>query len=81
MKHIFIVMVVGYWGKGESIKLAALKCKKSGANSSDKALIKMVTGDETAYVDDYGAINHKMGAEVIHIAKFIPLSVLTKLID
>ena len=67
MKTVYIVMVVGYWGKGPDIKTAAQNCKKQGAMRGDKVLVKSYAGPslkpEEVTVDNCGYVSYPAGVK------------------
>ncbi len=63
MKRIYIVSVLGYWGKGKTLKEAAEQCVKAGGRKSDKALAWLVLGDTTAEIDSNGRLCYKEWAQ------------------
>lgn len=66
MKTVYIVMVLGYWGKGPDIKTAAQNCKKQGAMRKDKVLVKSYSGPdlkpEEVTVDNCGYVFYPASA-------------------
>jgi hypothetical protein len=56
MKQCFIVMVLGYWGRGKTIKEAAENCLKQCARRTDKTVVKLVYGDDKVEVNSNGML-------------------------
>lgn len=93
MKKIYIVSVLGYWGKGKTLKEAAAQCVKAGGRKSDKALAWLVLGDNEAGIDSNGRLYYNEFAKfewtpepvvrtsVEQIGKGFPLGSLTRLIE
>ena len=77
MKNCFIVMVLGYWGRGKSIKEAAQNCTKSGGQRTDRTVVKLVLNDDKAQVDSQGYLVREPGSEVIDIGNGLKLGQLT----
>lgn len=59
MKKIYIVAVLGYWGRGKTLKEAATQCVKAGGRKNDKALVWLVLGDDNAGIDTQGRSYHE----------------------
>lgn len=78
-KYAFIVMVLGYWGCGDTIKAAALKCKQEGAKGTDKAIVLFYVGDDKPEVDSNGYTLREQGAVEYKLLKGIQLRRLTQL--
>ena len=67
-KRCFIVMTLGYWGRGETLKQAALNCKKTmGGVPGARACAFLIEGDDKATVDGMGCICRDSGSENITI--------------
>ena len=77
MKRCFIVMVLGYWGRGKTIKEAAQNCAKSGGRRTDRTVVKLILNDETAEVGSNGYLIHDNGSEIIDIGNGLKLGQLT----
>lgn len=45
-----------HWGKGSSIKEAALNLTKEGAKKSERVAMLVMMGDPKAYIDNHGMI-------------------------
>lgn len=54
----FVVVSLGYWGKGETLKEAAVNCVKSGGTMSDKCVAYCYVGERAGEttVDSCGNI-------------------------
>jgi hypothetical protein len=59
---VYVVMVLGYWGRGNSVSKAAKECNEAGGRRKEKCLIKVVVGHDfeakDVEVDSYGAIHY-----------------------
>ncbi len=80
-KTAFIVMVLGYWGRGKTVKEAALKCKEQGAKRTDRTVVYFFIGDDKPEVNDMGSTLRVAGSESFLIAKGLQLCRLTQLED
>lgn len=80
MKLTFIVMVLGYWGRGKTLKEAAENCKKQGVKLTEKAVAWLIIGDSKACVDSDGYIVRDHGSDIIMLGKFFKLGTLTRLV-
>lgn len=69
MKYAFLVMVMGYWGRGKTIDEAAKNCLKQGAGRKDFAVLSLVIGDDTPEVDSQGWTIREQGSENNVISK------------
>lgn len=58
MKKCYIVSVLGYWGRGKTVKEAALQCAKEGGRRKDKSIIWLIIGDDKASIDSSGRISY-----------------------
>ena len=74
MKHIFIVMTCGYWGKGETVNLAALQCHKAGSRKTELSLCRLIISptdlpdlEKQVSVNDMGDILYPQTCEVIPV--------------
>lgn len=76
--HTFIVMVVGYWGRGNSLPEAARNCKANGCRVSERAAAWIITGDDKASVNDRGYIERAPNSENIMIGNNFKLGQLLK---
>jgi hypothetical protein len=81
LRQTYFVLVLGYWGKGATLKEAAENCRKQGVGLKERTVCKMIvhTGehDETDfYVDRSGSINY-FGA-CVPIGNGMPLGALLK---
>ena len=81
MKKCFLVLVLGYWGRGDTLKKAAFQCKANGAKNTERAVAFLIVGDDTATVDSMGCIVRDVGSENITIGAGFKLGQLTKLED
>ena len=68
----FIVRTLGYWGRGETIQDAAMKCWQSGAKPKDGCIINLITGDTDPTVNSHGDIIRSTSSENITIGR-VPL--------
>lgn len=70
MKHIFIVMTLGYWGKGKTLDEAAKNCFGAGSSRREVALAKIIICNKPDFekqvsVNGYGDLFYPQEAEVI----------------
>ena len=72
-------MVMGCWGRGSTIAEAATNCKKSGGRALDKAILRLIIGDEKPFVDNCGYINYVKNAELINLGNGYKLNQLIKI--
>lgn len=78
-QQVFLVMVDGYWGRGTTIKSAAERCLESGGKRTDKALVKLVIGDNAPSITEGGMLSRKPGSEVVAIGYWFKLGQLLNL--
>jgi hypothetical protein len=67
MKKAFLVRSLKYWGRGETIKEAALQCRSEGAELGDPVVVKLVLGDEFPTMTGTGEIFTEKKCEVVDI--------------
>ena len=73
--NAFVVLVLGYWGKGRTVTEAANACRSAGAKPSETVVVRLLTGvsgvsDEayaSIHVDVGGAINYQSGIVCVRI--------------
>lgn len=75
----YIVMVLGYWGRGKTVKEAAIQCKEQGAKSGQRAIVRLFIGDETPEVSKDGDLLYEAWAEMYRVADGISLGSLCQL--
>jgi len=80
-KQTFLTVSLGFWGRGKTIKEAALNLKKSGCKAKDSIAIYLILGDNTPAVDSQGYIVRDAGSENILIGNGFKLNTLCKLIE
>ena len=78
-KKSFLVLVMGYWGRGETLKKAAEACKKVGGQPKDRAIARLVIGDDKPGVTDGGYMERDADSEMIVIGSGFKLRDLLKL--
>ena len=78
MKKAFIVMVFGYWGRGPTLQEAAALCLKQGANKRDRAIARLIMGDDKPTVSGCGDIWFDEKAENIALGNNFKLGALLK---
>lgn len=71
-QNSFVVMTVGYWGKGRTISEAAKNCLKEGSSKTEFVLVRCFpdTSDiqhSQIAVDGVGCINYPNGLNLIRI--------------
>jgi len=75
----FVVMVLGYWGRGATIKEAAFKCKSQGASVNERAIIRLILGDDKPEVNGSGSMLREQGSVNVIIGNGFKLGALLKL--
>jgi hypothetical protein len=80
-KKSFLVLVQGYWGRGPTLKEAAMACRKSGGQAKDRAIARLVIGDDKPSVTGGGYMERDQGSELIVIGNGFKLGALLKLED
>lgn len=78
MTFTYIVAVLGYWGRGETIKEAAESCKKWGGKNKDSAAIWVVTNDLKPYIDSNGRVCRDAKSDIDYVGKGLKLGQLLK---
>ena len=78
MKKAFVVMIFGYWGRGATLQEAASNCVKQGANKRDRAIARLILGDDKPTVDSMGSIWFDKDAENIVLGNDFRLGSLLK---
>ena len=78
-KQAFLVLVMGYWGRGETLKKAAEACRKVGGQPKDRAIARLVLGDDKPGVTDGGYMERSGNSEMIVIGNGFKLGALLKL--
>ena len=81
MKNSFLVLVMGYWGRGNTLKKAAEACRKSGGQVKDRAIVRLVIGDDNPIVTPTGYIERDSYTELVIIGNGFKLGHLLKLED
>ena len=79
-KRSFMVIALGYWGRGPNVKQAAEQCLKAGARRSAKVNVVLVLGDDEPATDGW-MISRNAGSEVIRIGFGLTLGALLGLKD
>lgn len=72
----FLVIALGYWGRGPTVFEAATKCRESGAKLDQKVVVRLVVGDATACVDSQGYVVRDPASRNIDIGTVKRLSTL-----
>jgi hypothetical protein len=60
-RRTFVVLVLGYWGRGDTLKEAAEACKEAGGRAKDRAIARLIldTADkEKPSVDGDGFLRY-----------------------
>jgi hypothetical protein len=72
MKHLFVVLTLGYWGKGQSLSQAAQNCHQAGSRKTEPALARLIMSptdlpdlEKQVTVNDVGDILYPQTCEVI----------------
>lgn len=67
MGTVYLVMVLGYWGKATDIKTAAQNCRKEGGQRKDPVLVRSYSSPtltpEEVTVDNCGYVFYPAGVE------------------
>lgn len=79
IKSCFIVMVLGYWGRGKTVKEAAMKCRKSGGSNGNRAIVRCIINDDEPTVNGMGEICRAPGSQNIDCGNGYKLGQLLKL--
>jgi len=74
----YIVLVMGYYGIGATLREAAVNCKKAGARGGDRALVKLCLGVQKPDVAANGDILYSPTSRLITIKHMFSLRGLTK---
>lgn len=66
--NVFVVVVLGYWGKGRTIEDAAKECSKAGGKLSANCVVRMFCGvteaqEKEICCDSQGTVCHPHGTE------------------
>jgi hypothetical protein len=80
-KMSFLVLVMGYWGRGDTLKKAAEACRKVGGQGKDRAIARLVIGDDKPGVTDGGYMERSGDSEMIVLGNGFKLRDLLKLED
>ena len=80
-KMSFMVLVQGYWGRGETLRKAAEACRKEGGRPKDRAIARLVLGDDKPGVTDGGYMVRSGDSEIIVLGNGFKLGALLKLED
>jgi hypothetical protein len=80
-KQAFVVMVLGYWGSGQTVRGAAQKCIDVGASRTEKASLRLVIGDDKPEVDGNGYLLRDRDSACIYMGMGYTLGQLAKLKD
>jgi hypothetical protein len=80
-KKSFMVLVMGYWGRGETLKKAAEECKRVGGQGKDRAIARLVIGDAKPALTDGAYMERDGNSEMIVIGSGFTLRDLLKLED
>jgi hypothetical protein len=77
--HAFVVMTLGYWGRGKTIAEAANNCAKEGGRAGDVAVVKLVVGHDRPEVTTDGYLAYAQNSELFHVGSGVKLGVLKKM--
>jgi hypothetical protein len=80
-KQSFLVLVMGYWGRGETLKAAAARCQRVGGRPNDRAIVRLVLGDDKPAITDGGYMERDGDSEMVVIGSGFKLRDLLKLED
>jgi hypothetical protein len=80
MKKAFLVQALGYWGRGKTLKEAAVNCSHAGASLGARCIVDLVIGDDTPEVTNNGMnLTVEEGSTILRIGKWFKLSNLVAL--
>ena len=79
MKYAFIVVSLGYWGRGKTLYDAAKQCKEAGARSTDECYAQIIIGDDKPAITGGGMLEREQGSEVINLGCRFKLGNILKL--
>lgn len=77
-KCAFIVVSLGYWGRGDTLHDAAQNCLRSGARRTDDCYVQLVIGDDKPEISSGGMMVRESGSDVLRIGNLFKLSALLK---
>lgn len=80
-KVCYVVMVLGYWGRGETIAEAAQQCVKAGAKRNEKASLRLILGDPKPTVSNDGYLSRAPGSEMHYLGMGFRLGNLLEIQD
>jgi hypothetical protein len=70
----YVVVALGYWGRGKTILEAAKACNASGAIKTDEVNVKVVYAPaEPPYVDGDGGLHYKSAYQLVDVLRGIKL--------
>ena len=75
-KRTFLVLSLGYWGRGADLATAAKACKAAGAFNIHPAIALLIIGDDSAEVNETGSVVREPGSVSISLGHFPRLSLL-----
>lgn len=79
LPHSFVVMVFGSWGRGKTLKEAAVKCAEAGGNKKDRAIVRLVYGDASPSVTSGGYLERTQDSQMFIIGNGFKLGQLMNL--
>lgn len=77
--NCFLVVTLGCWGRGQTIREAAQSCRQSGAALTDKARVQLILGDATAEVNSSGYVVREPASQNLDVCTARRLSMLLSL--
>lgn len=78
MKHAYIVMTLGFWGRGLTVTEAARNCKKAGGKYTDISTAWIVVGDSTPRIDSQGFMIREGDSESFLVSNNLRLGQLCR---
>ena len=76
--YSFIVVSLGYWGRGNTLGDAAQNCLRAGARRKDDCYAQLVIGDDKPEITSGGMLEREQGSDVLRIGNLFKLSVLLR---
>ena len=79
-KMAFLVQAPGYWGRGKTLKEAALQVRQHGLGRTEFVIVDLVIGDDKPEVINNGMnLSYQHGSQVIRVGTSFELRHLLNL--
>ena len=78
MKYAFIVVALGYWGRGKTLYEAAKACHEAGARKLDECYAQLIIGDDKPSITSGGYLERDQGSEAVRLGCRFKLGNLLK---